>query len=95
MSIPITIRECERIGRVYYLLASGHYHGEEIIGRLEQVEFYSDALDWFERAYVYSGSEFSLRYTEICKKRIQELRNEERTVPALRVVTCGVVSDER
>jgi hypothetical protein len=91
MSIPISVSECEQIGRFHYLLASGHYTGDGQMTALEKKEFFIDARHWFERAYIYGGSDFSRRYTRICEKHIAELNKKCRPPPAL----YAVQTDER
>ena len=86
MNIPISVRECEQIGRFHYLLASGHYNGVGQMTAVEKKEFFVDARHWFERAYIYGGSEFSRRYTRICEERIAELDKNCRPPAALYAV---------
>jgi hypothetical protein len=83
MNIPISVGECEQIGRFHYLLASGHYNGDGQMTALEKKDFFIDARHWFERAYIYGGSEFSWRYTRICEEHIAELNKKCRPQPAL------------
>lgn len=86
MSIPISVSECEQIGRFHYLLASGHYTGDGQMTALEKKEFFVDARHWFERAYIYGGSDFSRRYTRICEEHIAELNKKCSPAPALYAV---------
>jgi len=86
MSISISVGECEQIGRFHYLLASGHYTGVGQMTALERKEFFIDARHWFERAYIYGGSDFSRRYTRICEEHIAELNSKCRPAPALYAV---------
>jgi hypothetical protein len=86
MNIPVSVSECEQIGRFHYLLASGHYNGDGQMTTLEKRDFFIDARHWFERAYIYGGSEFSRRYTRICEEHIAELNKKCRPQPALYAV---------
>ena len=86
MNIPVSVSECEQIGRFHYLLASGHYTGDGQMTAFEKKEFFVNARHWFERAYIYGGSEFSHRYTRICEEHIAELNKKYRQLPSLYVV---------
>jgi len=73
MKISISVSECEQIGRFHYLLVSGHYNGDGQMSARDKKDFFVDARHWFERAYIYGGSEFSRRYSRICEEHIAEL----------------------
>lgn len=74
MKIELTVRECEEIGHVHYLLASGFYSGTANISSVEQKELFEKARLWFERAYIYGGSVASRRFAEVCEQKVKDLQ---------------------
>lgn len=74
MKIEMSVRECEEIGHVHYLLASGFYSGTAQISNTEQKEFFEKARLWFDRAYIYGGSVASQRFAEAYEQKVKDLQ---------------------
>jgi hypothetical protein len=74
MKIELSIKECEELGHVHYLLASGFYTGTAKISIAEQKELFEKACLWFDRAYIYGGSIASQRLAEVCEQKVRELQ---------------------
>ena len=74
MKIEMSVKECDDIGHVHYLLASGFYTGTAQISSEERIALFEKARFWFERAYIYGGSDASRKLAEFCDEQAKELR---------------------
>ena len=83
MNVSITVRECEDIGHVHYLLAVGFFTPRNTqLSNSERKELFDQARKWFERAYIYGGSDACRRFAESCGRQADELARK--LDPALR-----------
>jgi hypothetical protein len=74
MKIEMTVAECEEIGYLHYLLARRFYTGAAEMSDTERRRHFESAHRWFERAYVYVGSEASYRFADFCEQAARNLR---------------------
>ena len=69
----MSVKECDDIGHVHYLLASGFYAGTAQISNEERKELFERARFWFDRAYIYGGCDRSRKLAEHCEQHVKDL----------------------
>lgn len=74
MNIQMTVKECEEIGHVHYLLASGIHDGAAGMSESERRALLEKARHWFERAFIYGGGESCQRFADFCEQQLKDLR---------------------
>lgn len=73
MKIEMSVKECEELGHVHYLLACGFDAGTSYLSSAERKALFEKARHWFERAFIYGGGQASRHFAEICEQKVREL----------------------